>query len=131
MIGAGPGYFKWDALRDDLNVHCDLPGHINCRLNKTTRASVLAGRASQGRSVGLQLAWYFAAVNEPGVYFDKASHKRLASATNRFLPCFAYNKRCDLRAWAKTQVELRRMLDDRPERIQRAGEPEEPLGMSF
>jgi hypothetical protein len=128
-------YFRWDCNAGNLNVHCNL--HENCCWDKTLSSSANLNRSSQGRSVGLQLAWFFAAKNNPELVPDRAAHKRLTLTAEKGSQYYTLAVRKALREWSHTQPEFVTMHGSNIERRRRTNaagevvEPDEPLGVAF
>jgi hypothetical protein len=125
------GYFKWDAARSSLNLHCGCPGHGKlCRMNRTVTRVDNPARAAQGRSVGMQLAWFFAAWEHPELFPDAKTHKDLNTRKMQCSPFLAYDVRLRHRRWAillGTLDEMLEHIEGRP----RTGETLEPADMSY
>lgn len=100
----GNGYFKYDIAQESLNLHCCLPGHgEKCRANrKTTRLRANRSNKAQGRAIGMQLAWLKAAVDNPELFPDAATHGDLKLHKNKGSPYLHFDIRKQQREWAHT-----------------------------
>lgn len=123
------GCFRHDIERNNLNIHCLLPGHGQfCRMNRTLKSSDAPSRAAQGRSIGMQLAWFMAARDHPHEFPDRASHAALATRSGRGSPHLSLERRTAWREWGMAQPSLGGIFD--LERNPRPGEGLEPAGIT-
>ena len=75
-VPPGPGTLVFNMVASSLDAHCRQPGHGDgCRLNRTVKAGRKAN-GSQGRPVGLLMAWLEDAANHP----TRAAHLAAARA---------------------------------------------------
>ena len=111
MPGLG-GMFRTYVKTNSVVMHC--AHHDNCRLTRSFNKSDAAGRAGQGRPIGLLRAWNLYCPE--GI--DAWTHVHM------FAPNLAQRQLARAELWRMPQVELVALFER--EREQRDGEPVEP-----
>lgn len=98
-VALAHGHISYYEKGDRFQATCTQPGHVRCRLTRTSRAS--DRRSAQGRPVGLMCAWLAAACNPQDHRnaflvnsFDSAA-RRSARHDARVLPAMPALEACE------------------------------------
>ena len=67
------GVIRFYASRREFVAHCSFPGHVRCRLTRSSQGHASSARCAQGRPLGLLAAW----LQARGSCADKDSHVRM------------------------------------------------------